>query len=346
MTLLSETIAAVQPASQTHREQARHRLESLAMPHWALGRLMDLAESLAAMVGTIEPVFERRVNIVMAGDHGVAAAGVSQYPQSVTRSMIDTMLSGRAAINAIAGSAGSRVIVVDMGVMGERSWSGRKGFLDHRIADGTGNIASGPAMTCEQAEASIEAGIQVAQSLEADIYGVGEMGIGNTTPATAVGCALLQITATDVTGRGTGISVDALANKESVIDQALTTNAPDWENGLDVLHKLGGFEIGGMAGFMIGAAALRKPVIMDGLISTAAALIAQSLSPRVTEWLLASHLSTEPLHVRMLEKLGLVPYLDLQMSLGEGTGAALMFPLIDSATAVMRNMATLDEVLT
>lgn len=346
MTLLSETIGEIQPASEIARGQARLRLESLAMPHWALGRLLELAESLAAMAGTIEPVFERRINIVMAGDHGVAATGVSQYPQSVTRAMVETMLSGRAAINAIAGSVDSRVVVVDMGVVGERSWSGREGFLDCRVAEGTQNIADGPAMTGEQAHASVEAGIQVARSLDADIYGLGEMGIGNTTPATAVGCALLGITAEGVTGRGTGISVEGVGKKEAVIDKALTLNAPDAEDGLDVLQKVGGFEIGGMAGFLIGAAALRKPVIIDGLISTAAALIAQALCPRVTEWLIASHRSTEPLHVKMLEQLGLVPYLDLGMRLGEGTGAALTFPLVDSATAVLRNMATLDEVVT
>ncbi len=346
MTLLSETIAEIQPASESVREQARQRLESLAMPHWALGRLLELAESLAAMAGTIEPVFKRRVNIVMAGDHGVAAAGVSQYPQSVTRAMVETMLSGRAAINAIAGSVDSRVVVVDMGVVGERSWSGRAGFVDCRVAEGTGNIAEGPAMTGDQAQASVEAGIHVARSLEADIYGLGEMGIGNTTPATAVGCALLGIPAAGVTGRGTGISVEGVSKKEAVIDRALKLNAPESGDGLDVLRKVGGFEIGGMAGFLIGAAALRKPVIIDGLISTAAALIAQALCPRVTDWLIASHRSTEPLHVRMLERLGLVPYLDLEMRLGEGTGSALTFPLVDSATAVLRNMATLDEVVT
>ncbi|MAF65983.1 MAG: nicotinate-nucleotide--dimethylbenzimidazole phosphoribosyltransferase [Planctomycetes bacterium] len=345
MTRLSDTIAEIQPASKTGREQARQRLDSLAMPHWALGQLMDLAESLAAMAGSIEPDFKQRINIVMAGDHGVAAAGVSQYPQSVTRAMVETMLSGGAAINAIANSVDSRVIVVDMGVIGQRSWSGRSGFLDYRIAEGTANIAQGPAMTREHAQASVEAGIQVAQSLQADIFGLGEMGIANTTPATAVGCALMRITAKGVTGRGTGICVDAIAAKEAVIDRALKINEPDWEDGLDVLHKVGGFEIGGMAGFLIGAAALRKPVVIDGLISTAAALIAQSLCPMVTDWMLASHRSIEPLHVQMLEHLGLPPYLDLQMRLGEGTGAALMFPLVDSAMAILKNMATLDEVV-
>lgn len=345
MPLLEQTIAAIASPCGNAREQAHRRLESLAMPRWALGRLMELAESLAAMAGTAQPSFPNRASVVMVGDHGVAAERVSGYPQSVTPSMVDTMLAGGAAINALAEVAHSRVVVVDMGVIGPKPWQGQPGYVDCRIADGTANIARGPAMTLEQARASLQAGIKTAQRLEVDLYGVGEMGIANTTPATAVGCAILGVSPDGATGRGTGIAPQVLQHKSQVIEQSLRTNQPDGSCGIDVLHKVGGFEIGGMAGLMLGAAANCKPIILDGLISTSAALVAQRLCPAVTEWMLASHRSTEPLHGPMLEHLGLRPYLDLELRLGEGTGAALLMPLIDSACALIGRMATLDEVL-
>lgn len=345
MSLLEQTVAAIAPPCKRVREQARVRLQSLAMPNWALGRLMELAESMAAMAGDTQPAFARRISVVMVGDHGVVTEGVSHYPQAITRSMVETILNGRAAINALAETARSRVVVIDMGVIGAKAWAGHSNYIDCRIADGTANIAEGPAMNREQARASIEAGIRVAQSLKADLYGIGEMGIGNTTPATAVGCALLALCPKDMTGCGTGIVERALRRKREVIERALRMNRPNGEDGLDVLHKVGGFEIGGMAGLMLGAAAQRKPIILDGLISTAAALLAQRLCPAIRDWMLASHRSTEPLHAPMLAHLGLRPYLDLELRLGEGTGAALLMPLIDSACLLMQRMSTLDEVV-
>lgn len=351
MNPVHQTISQIQPTSSASRARATQRLNSLAMPRRALGRLMELAETLAAMAGTAKAhrslslQLQRRVNLVMAGDHGVAEEAVSQYPQAVTRAMVETMLRGKASINALAKAADSRVVVVDMGITGDRSWTGRDGFLDRRIAEGTANIAVGPAMTHKQAWRSLEQGIEVAQTLEFDVLGVGEMGIANTTSATAVGCALLNLAPADFTGPGTGLGRDEVQHKVSIIQRAMEANRPNPTNGLEVLSAFGGFEIGGMAGAILAAAALGKPVIIDGLISTSAALIAHSLCPHVTDWMIASHLSTEPLHQKMLEHLQLRPYLDLQLRLGEGTGAALLLPLLDAAAALLTEVATLEEVL-
>lgn len=346
MTLLKQTIANITEPDAKARRAARTRLESLAMPYWALGRLLDLAESLAAITDGDLNLLKRRVSVVMAGDHGVVAEGVSQYPQSVTRAMVSTMLRGGAAINALAATADSRVMLVDLGVAGEEeTWQGHPQFLALKIAPGTANIARGPAMTNQQAITAICTGIEVADMLEADIYGVGEMGIGNTTPATAIGCAMLDLDPGDVTGKGTGIDDEVLSNKIEVIRTSLRVNQPRADDGLDVLQKVGGFEIGGMVGLMLAAAARHRPVILDGLISTSAALIAERICPQVSGYLFASHRSVEPCHTAMLKHLGLEPFLDLDLRLGEGTGAALMMPLIDSAVAVYNNMFTLDEAL-
>ncbi|MDA7980737.1 MAG: nicotinate-nucleotide--dimethylbenzimidazole phosphoribosyltransferase [Pirellulales bacterium] len=351
MTSLQETISRVRPVSVTVRSLATQRLNSLAMPRRALGRLLELAETLAAICGTadidrtLDPCLKRRVNLVMAADHGVAVEGVSQYPQAVTRAMVETILSGRASINALATTANSSVVVVDMGVIGAKSWTARDGFLDRRIADGTDNMAVGPAMTRQQAVQSIEAGIEVAASVDADVVGLGEMGIANTTAATAIGCVLLGVDPMGATGSGTGLSSEAVKHKASVIRRAIEINGPDPNDGIDVLRTVGGFEIGGLVGAILGTAAFGKPIIIDGLISTSAVLIAHSLCPHVADWLIASHLSAEPLHQQMLNHLKIQAYLDLEMRLGEGTGAALMLPMLDAAAALLKEVATLEEVL-
>ena len=346
MGLLETTIARIAPQDASARAAAKARLDQLIMPHWALGRLLDLAVDLAGMTGSIKPAVARKVIVTMAGDHGVVAEGVSKYPAEVTPQMVLGFVAGGAGINALARQAGARVVVVDMGVTGDLSAVAKAGkIVSKRIAPGTANMARGPAMTAEQARRSVEAGIEVANDLigQADIFGTGDMGIGNTTPSTAIVAVLTGAKVADVTGRGTGIDDAAWKNKVAVVERALNVNKPNPHDGLDVLAKVGGFEIGGLAGLILGAAAARKPVLIDGFISTAAALIAQSLCPAATGFMIAAHRSVEAGHAAMHRQLGLNPLLDLNMRLGEGTGAALAMNLVEAAVHVMTEVATFEE---
>jgi nicotinate-nucleotide--dimethylbenzimidazole phosphoribosyltransferase len=321
--------------------QARARQASLTKPAGALGRLEALSVRLAGMTGRLDWLPARRAAVVCAGDHGVTAQGVSAYPQAVTQQMVLNFLSGGAAINVLARQMGARVTVVDAGVAA--------GFDDHpdlvqgKAAPGTADFSIGPAMTPAQAEQVLELGLAVAKrelGRGLDILAVGEMGIGNTTAASAIIAALTGRPPAEVTGRGTGVGDAQLQHKVAVIERALAANAPAAE---DTLAKVGGFEIGAMAGLMIGAAAARVPVIIDGLISTAAALIAAQLRPGVARYLIAGHKSVEPGHVAALDKLGLTPLLDLGMRLGEGTGAVLAWPLLKAAAAMVNDMASFES---
>ena len=347
MNLIGETIEQIGCFNKETALKAKLHLESLAMPVWALGRIMDLAQELAGIKGSIHPVFKRKTCVVMAADHGVAEEGVSAYPQEVTNLMISAMLKGGAGINAVADSAQSKVIVVDTGTISQINYPGAENFFSKRVGNGTDNFAKGPAMTYEQAEKSIEVGIEIANELSNvnDIFGLGEVGIGNTTSATAVLCAITGYDPEKVTGRGTGINNESFQNKISVVKQALYINRPDPDDGIQILQKVGGFEIGAMAGFIIGAAAKGVPVIIDGFISTSSALLARLLCPNSVDFILASHKSTEPGHILMLKKLGKKAYLDLDLRLGEGTGAVMMMPLVDSACAVINNMFTLEQAM-
>jgi nicotinate-nucleotide--dimethylbenzimidazole phosphoribosyltransferase len=346
MNLLNETIASILPQDQGIRSLAKDRLDRLTMPHWALGRLLDLALDLAGMTGSLQPAVERRLIVTMAGDHGVAAEGVSAFPQAVTGQMVANIVAGGAGINALARVAGARVQVVDMGTACDLDALADSGLLlSRRIAAGTANIARGPAMSREQAVRCLEAGIEVAQAFaaETDLFGTGEMGIANTTSSSAIVAVLAGATAEQATGNGTGIDNGQRAHKVAVIEQALKINRPDPQDGLDVLAKIGGFEIGGLAGLILGAAALRKPVLIDGFISTAAALIAQSLAPAATDYMIAAHHSIEQGHRLALARLGKKPLLDLDFRLGEGTGAALAMNLVEGAQRILTEMATFDE---
>ncbi|MBI5556772.1 MAG: nicotinate-nucleotide--dimethylbenzimidazole phosphoribosyltransferase [Deltaproteobacteria bacterium] len=346
MDLLKKTLQAISPRDETWRTAARERLDNLCMPHWALGRLMDLAVDLAGMTRSLTPPVGRKVIATMAGDHGVVAEGVSLFPQEVTPQMVHNFVRGGAGINALARQCGARVVVVDMGVAGDLTDLARAGkIMDKKIAPGTANMAKGPAMTREQGVASIEAGIAIADLLaaETDIFGTGDMGIGNTTPSTAILAALTGAEVNDICGRGTGLDDAQLSHKMEVIRKSLAVNQPDPGDGLDVLAKVGGFEIGGIAGVILGAAALRKPVVIDGFISTAGALIAQALNPGVTAYLIAAHRSMEPGHRMMQARLGLEPLLDLNMRLGEGTGAALAMNVVEAAVHVLTEVATFAE---
>nr|VFK30205.1 MAG: nicotinate-nucleotide-dimethylbenzimidazole phosphoribosyltransferase [Candidatus Kentron sp. MB]VFK34166.1 MAG: nicotinate-nucleotide-dimethylbenzimidazole phosphoribosyltransferase [Candidatus Kentron sp. MB]VFK76731.1 MAG: nicotinate-nucleotide-dimethylbenzimidazole phosphoribosyltransferase [Candidatus Kentron sp. MB] len=344
MKILNNTIAAISPQSNTWRERARERLDQLTMPHWALGRIMDLAVDLAGMTRSLQPATRHKVIVVMAADHGVVAEGVTQYPQDVTWQMVTNFVDEGAGINALAGQVGADVRVVDMGVAGNlEDFARTEAILSLPVAPGTANMAKGPAMTREQAILSVENGIRVARRMideNYDLIGVGEMGIGNTTPSSAIIATLSGESVEAVTGHGTGIDEERRQHKIAVIEKALRINHADPQDGLDVLAKLGGFEIGGIAGVILGAAAGQRPVLVDGLISSAGALIARQLAPNVADYLIAAHRGVERGHGIALAQLGKEPLLDLQLRLGEGTGAALAMNLVEAAGRVLQEVKT------
>lgn len=326
-------------------QAARERQNQLTKPAGSLGRLEELSIQLAGITGKEIPQIKNKVIIVMAGDHGVVAEGVSAYPQEVTPQMVLNFLRGGAAINVLANHIGAKVVVVDMGVAAEIDTDDKK-LLRRRISWGTGNMTQGQAMKREQAEESIQSGIEIALgeiSKGADILGTGDMGIGNTTPSAAIACALMNVPAEKIAGRGTGVDDDGLKRKISAIEKSLNLNQPNANDGLDVLSKVGGFEIGGLAGVMIGAASKNIPVMVDGFISTAAAMIAVSIAPACKDYLIFAHRSKENGHALMLEWLGVKPLLDLDMRLGEGTGAALGISLAEAACKILSGMATFGE---
>ena len=340
---LEATFRRIFPQDSEMRERAKARLEQLTMPHWALGDLMDLAVDLAGMTRSLSPPVARKKIVVMVGDHGVVAEGVSRYPSEVTAQMVYNFVAGGAGINALAGQAGADVVVVDMGTAADLDDLAASGaIVSKKIAPGTSNMAHGPAMTRTHAVMAVEAGIEVANQLapEVDVFGTGDMGIGNTTPSTAIAAVLTGRSLNSLTGRGTGLDDEQLAHKIKVLERILQINKPDPKDGMDVLAKVGGFEIGGIAGLIIGAAANRKPVVVDGFISTAGALIAYSLEPFVRDYIVCSHRSQEQGHAAMQEKLGCRPLLDLNLRLGEGTGAALAMNLVEAAVAVLTEVAT------
>jgi len=348
MNLLQDTIAAIVPQDAAVRAQAHRRLEALTMPYWALGRLLDLAEDLAGITRSMRPPVAGKAIFTMAGDHGVVAEGVSKYPQEVTPQMVYNFVAGGAGINALARQAGATVRVVDMGVaadLGELAASGK--IISRRIGPGTRNMAWGPAMSRDQAVAALEAGIDIARQAASavDVFGTGEMGIGNTTPSSAIVAALSGRPAAEVTGHGTGIDAGQFTHKVGVIEKSLRVNTPDRSDGLDVLAKVGGFEIGGIAGLILGAASLKKPVVVDGFISTAGALIAHALCPTAAQYMIAAHRSVEKGHRIALEILGKQPLIDLDLRLGEGTGAALAMNFVEAAARVLTEVATFEEAM-
>jgi nicotinate-nucleotide--dimethylbenzimidazole phosphoribosyltransferase len=279
--------------------------------------------------------------VVMAADHGVTAEGVSAYPQEVTRQMVLNFARGGAAINVLARHAGARLMVVDMGVAGEVEPA--PGVLLRRIAPGTRNMAREAAMSRTQAIAALETGIALACELAdsgVTLLGIGEMGIGNSTAASALTAVLTGTPVAAVTGRGTGVADDVWRHKVAVIERAIACNRPDAADALDVVAKLGGFEIAGLAGVALGAAAGRVPIVVDGLIAAAAALVAARLAPAAAAFLIASHRSVEPGHAPLLDALGVAPLLDLSLRLGEGTGAALAMGLVEAALRILHEMAS------
>lgn len=346
MSLLENTVRDIVPQDAAFRAKAKERLGQLTMPYWALGRLMDLAVDLAGMTKSLHPPVERRAVVTMAADHGVAVEGVSKYPPEVTTQMVANFVAGGAGINALARVAGARVVIVDMGVatdLGELSEKGS--IICKRVAPGTRNMTKGPAMTRKEALECVEAGIEVARELSSatDIFGTGDMGIGNTTASSAVVAAISGEPVAKVTGRGTGLDDGQLKHKTEIIENSLRKNNPDSSDGIDVLAKVGGFEIGGIAGLVLGAAASRKPVLLDGFPATAGGLIAYLLAPDSAEYMIAAHRSVERGHAIMHNLLGKTPLLDLDLRLGEGTGAALAMPVLEAAVRILTEVATFDE---
>ncbi len=343
---LDPVVKSIEPASTDWRLQARAYLSNLAIPLWSLGQLLDLAEQLAAIKQTLKPEVGNKVVVTMAGDHGVAVEGVSTCPQEVTLQMVYNFVTGGAGINAIARATGARVIVVDMGVAADLDELVRQGkIVSYKMGRGTGNIARQPAMTKAQAVQAVEAGIAVVGQLVqegVELLGTGDMGIGNTTPSSAVLAALTGLPVREVTGRGTGIDDETLRRKINVIERALELNRPDPDDPVDVLAKVGGFEIGGIAGVILGAAYFKVPVVVDGFISTAGALLAKRLAPQAVDYMIAAHRSMEFAHQQMLQELGLRPLLDLGMRLGEGTGAALAMNIVEAAARVIGEMLTFE----
>ena len=340
---IDSAISAIRPPDDAARGRARDLQSRLTKPTGSLGRLEELHVWTAGVRRDARPSLERPAIVVAAADHGVAAEGVSAYPQEVTQQMVANMLAGGAAVCVLAAHAGAGVHIVDAGVLAE--------FDDPRVRrakvrGGTDSIAHGPAMSREDAEALVAAGIAFAQELwvdGADCIGLGDMGIGNTTPAAAITSAVTGLPASATVGRGTGADDATFARKLAAVERAIEINRPDRADGIDVLAKVGGCEIALLAGVAVGAASRSTPVVLDGYPTTAAALIADAIAPECREYMLASHVSAEPGHRFALEHLGLEPLLDLRMRLGEGTGAALAISLLSAALRLPREMATFDS---
>jgi nicotinate-nucleotide--dimethylbenzimidazole phosphoribosyltransferase len=338
-----DRIASATPLDTAAMESARYRQQELTKPAASLGRLEDIAIQMAGITRQPLPNIKQKAVIIMAGDHGVAREGVSAYPSAVTPQMVYNFLRGGAAINALAHYIGAKVIVVDVGVAADLS---HPGLLSRKVAFGTANMVLEPAMTQAQTLEAIQVGVDVFDNQldqGIDLVATGDMGIGNTTASSAIVAVLLQMPAILVTGRGTGIDDEQLAHKIQVIEKAIERNIPNPLDPLDVLMKVGGLEIAGLVGVIIAAASQRIPVVIDGFISGAAALVAVELNPLISKYLFAGHVSVEQGHRLILERLGLSALLDLNLRLGEGTGAVLAMSIIEAALRTHREMATFAE---
>ena len=344
MDLLTRTIKMIKPLDKAAMDGVRARQDTLTKPPGSLGRLEELSVRLAGIQGKARPNIEKKAMITMAGDHGVVDEKVGNWPREVTAQMVDNFLRGGAGINVLARQVGAGIIFVDMGVASDLKPDPQ--LIVRKVGYGTKNMCLGPAMTIAQATKAIETGIEIVSG-EADrgldIVGTGDMGIGNTTASSAIFAAMTGKPAHEVTGRGTGLTDEQLAHKVDVIKRALAVNKPDPSRPLEVLAKVGGFEIGGLAGVMLGAAARRIPVVIDGFISGAAALIAVALAPKLRDYIIAAHVSAEAGHPALLKHMGLKPLLNLDMRLGEGTGAALGIFIAEAAARTLNEMATFAE---
>ncbi|KKN05456.1 hypothetical protein LCGC14_1087130 [marine sediment metagenome] len=344
MKLLKDTVSKIKPLDKEVMEQAQERLDNLTKPLGSLGYLEQLAKQVCGITGTLTPSVEKKTVLVMAADHGITKKGVSLFPQEVTPQMVLNFVAGGAGINVLARHVDATVVVTDVGIASDMDSS--LPIKHKKIALGTQDFSEEAAMSKEQAIAAIEAGIEVAfEQIEngAQIIATGDMGIGNTSASSAIVACLSGMDTSLVTGRGTGLDDDALIKKAKVINEALTMHKPDPTDGLDVLEKVGGFEIGAIAGVCLACAAKRIPVVIDGFISGAGALIASRLNPEATSFMIAAHKSVEQGHQIALKILNLRNIFDMDLRLGEGTGAALAMNVIEASIKILNEMATFSE---
>ena len=344
----SEILSGVEETDQGFIQRARERTAQLVMPSRALGELHIIGERLCGIRRTLTPSVSKKAFLVMAGDHGIAASGVSAYPQAVTGEMVKTFLKGGAGINILARQIGAQVTVVDTGIIPdiapESSENGR--LIVKKVAKGTNDFSKGPAMTREQAESAILVGYEAAEVLFSegvDLLGTGDMGIGNTSPSSAIGSVITGTSVERMAGRGTGVDDNGLQIKCDAIRSGITLNNLDPDDPVDVLSKVGGFEIGAIAGAVLAAAFFKRPVVIDGFISGAGALIAYRLCPAVKDYIFAGHKSEEQGHQVMLDYMGLSPILNLGMRLGEGTGAALAMTIVEAGARIINEVLTFKE---
>lgn len=342
--MLEKCVSGIRPVGREMLDVAQKRLDSLTKPQGSMGRLEEFAMRFVSISGEVMPEIPKKVVFTFAGDHGVAAEGVSAFPAEVTPQMVFNFINGGAGINVLARHAGADVVVIDIGV--NYDFGDTDGLVKKKVLHGTANMAQGPAMSRDNAVRCLETGIDLAREY-ADkgyrLFATGDMGIGNTTPSSAIAAVLTGKRVEEVTGRGTGIDNDALEGKIKVIKRSLAVNEPNPEDPVDVLARVGGTEIGGIAGLCLGSAERGIPVVVDGFISTAGALIAFALNNNAADYMFAAHNSVERGHRAMLERMNLRPILDLGLRLGEGTGAALAMTLIDAGLKIYREMATFGD---
>lgn len=344
MESLTKIVKAIEPLDQSYFQKAQAKLDNLTKPRGSLGKLEDFAKRIVAIKEDLHPRIDRKKIVTFAADHGIADDGISAFPKEVTSQMVLNFLKGGAGVNVLARHVGAEVAVVDIGV--DHDFGQMDGLVVQKIGKGTGNISKGPAMKREDAVKSLLVGIEMAERAHqdgVDVLGLGDMGIGNTTPSSAILAAITGKDAKQVTSRGTGIDDATLSRKVDLIEKSLEVNRPDPKDTIDVLAKVGGFEIGGIAGAIIGCARNRIPVVIDGFICSAGALIAFGLNPLVREYVFASHLSVEQGHRVMLDHMELSPMFDLSLRLGEGSGAALGIGLLEAGVRILNEMATFDS---
>ncbi len=343
---LKDYIKKITPVNLEMSELAQNRQDNLTKPQGSLGFLEEISIKLASITSTIYPKISNKVIFTVAGDHGVTEEGISAFPQEVTSQMVYNFIHGGAAINVLSRQAGAKVIIADIGVASDLKIDD-KNFRNMKIAYGTKNMAREKAMNTDEALLSILHGIELVENEikcgKIDLLGIGEMGIGNTTPATAIACVVCKRTADELAGKGTGLDKKGIIRKIEVINKSIHLHNPKADDALDILSKIGGLEIGAMTGIILASAANKIPVLIDGVISTSAALLAFLLSPLSREYMLAAHLSEEKMHSVMLDKLNLKPILNFSMRLGEGTGAALAMPIVEASARILCEMATFSD---
>ena len=343
MEIFERTAAGIRPSYEESKKEAAERLDKLVKPIGSLGKLEDIAVKISGITGKQKNSFEKKVTIIMASDNGVAEEGVSAAPQAVTALMTINFLKGITGVCVLSKHAGADIRVVDIGVGSDLEYPG---LINRKVRKGTSNMAKGPAMSKEEAISAIETGIEMVSQLVKEgysLFGTGEMGIGNTSTASAVAMAFLGCSAEEAVGKGVGLTEEGYASKKSVIERAISINKPDPYDPIDVLSKVGGFDIAGMTGCFLGAAYCRVPIVIDGFISAAAALAAYRINPLVRDYIIPSHLSEEPGYSLVINEIGLEPLLDLNMRLGEGSGCPLAFNIIEAAEAIISDMATFEE---